>query len=59
MTAYPAPKPLSKEEIQGVVKDYAEAAHNAVEAGMKSHLPTVCVRLLMSSASPEVMGSLD
>ncbi|CAL5229665.1 g13030 [Coccomyxa viridis] len=33
MTAYPVPRELTKEEIQGIVKDYADAAHNAVEAG--------------------------
>ena len=37
MTAYPVPRELTKEEIQGIVKDYADAAHNAVEAGM-THL---------------------
>ncbi len=34
MTAYPVPRELTKEEIQGIVKDYADAAHNAVEAGV-------------------------
>ena len=31
MTAYPVPRPLSKEEIQSIVQDYATAAHNATE----------------------------
>ena len=31
MNAYPVPRPLSKEEIQSTVQDYATAAHNAIE----------------------------
>ena len=31
MNAYPVPRPLSKEEIQSTVQDYATATHNAIE----------------------------
>lgn len=33
MVEYPAPKALSKEEIRGIIQDYADGAHNAIEAG--------------------------
>lgn len=33
MTAYPAPRALTKAELQGIVRDYADAAENAIEAG--------------------------
>ena len=42
-TTYPVPKELTKEELQGIVKDYADAAHNAIEAGMLCRLPTHCI----------------
>ena len=44
MSAYPVPKPLTKEEIQGIVKDYADATHNAVEAGANSLSACVMLR---------------
>jgi hypothetical protein len=31
LNAFPVPRPLSKEEIQSIVQDYATAAHNAIE----------------------------
>ena len=45
MTNYPVPRELTKEEIQGIVKDYADAAHNAVEAGMMCLL-TLGIRVM-------------
>jgi hypothetical protein len=39
MTAYPAPRALTKAELQAIVKDYADAAENAIEAGVGCRFP--------------------
>ena len=45
MSTFPVPKPLTKEEIQGIVKDYADAAHNAIEAGANPLSACIMLRL--------------
>ena len=37
MTTFPVPHALTKDEIKGIVKDYADCAHNAIQAGAYQH----------------------
>jgi len=37
MTTFPVPHALTKDEIKGIVKDYADCAHNAIQAGVYQH----------------------